>query len=153
VGASASLEIHLLPATTGTFIGVGIIEELGKGAVLLAVAFHVPHGEPRQLDQSRPRALLSHHVDGPARRRVVCERPERLAPRDEAVGPDARRHHRTPWDQTYDWSILFAEAVAAARLAAPLAERADMVGRGGDRGPGRRRNVSLGRRGGIIRMG
>ena len=47
VVASASLEIYLLPATTGTFIGVGVIEELGKGAVLLAVAYHVPHRAPR----------------------------------------------------------------------------------------------------------
>jgi protease PrsW len=47
VVASASLEIYLLPATTATFIGVGFIEELGKGAVLLAVAFLVPYRDPR----------------------------------------------------------------------------------------------------------
>jgi RsiW-degrading membrane proteinase PrsW (M82 family) len=47
VVASASLEIYLLPATTGTFLGVGVIEELGKGAVLLAVAYHVPRRAPR----------------------------------------------------------------------------------------------------------
>ena len=47
VVASASLEIYLLPATTGTFIGVGIIEELGKGAVLLVVALHVASRAPR----------------------------------------------------------------------------------------------------------
>ncbi len=47
VVASASLEIYLLPATAGTFLGVGVIEELGKGAVLLAVAYHVPNRAPR----------------------------------------------------------------------------------------------------------
>lgn len=36
-------ELYLLSATTGTFIGVGILEELGTGAVLLAVARRVPH--------------------------------------------------------------------------------------------------------------
>ena len=30
VVASALLEIYLLPATTGTLIGVGVIEELGR---------------------------------------------------------------------------------------------------------------------------
>ena len=47
VVASASLEIYLLPANTGTFLGVGVIEELGKGAVLLAVAYHVHDRAPR----------------------------------------------------------------------------------------------------------
>jgi RsiW-degrading membrane proteinase PrsW (M82 family) len=47
VVATALLEVYLLPAATGTFIGVGIIEELGKGAVLLAVAHQVHHREPR----------------------------------------------------------------------------------------------------------
>src|ERR1700754_4107202 len=47
VVTTALLEIYLLPATTGTFIGVGIIEELGKGAVLLAVASFVHDRDPR----------------------------------------------------------------------------------------------------------
>jgi protease PrsW len=45
--ATALLEVYLLPAARGTFIGVGLIEELGKGAVLLAVAHQVHHREPR----------------------------------------------------------------------------------------------------------
>ena len=44
---SALLETYLLPDTAGTFIGVGLFEELGKGAVLLAVAHQVHHREPR----------------------------------------------------------------------------------------------------------
>ena len=38
VVTTALLEIYLLPAAAGTFIAVGFIEEVGKGAVLLAVA-------------------------------------------------------------------------------------------------------------------
>jgi RsiW-degrading membrane proteinase PrsW (M82 family) len=47
VVATALLEVYLLPAAKGTFIAVGFIEELGKGAVLLAVAHQVRHREPR----------------------------------------------------------------------------------------------------------
>jgi protease PrsW len=47
VVATALLEVALLPAAHGTFIAVGFIEELGKGAVLLAVAHQVHHREPR----------------------------------------------------------------------------------------------------------
>ena len=47
VMTTALLEIYLLPATTGTFIGVGIIEEIGKGAVLVAIAYLVPYRDPR----------------------------------------------------------------------------------------------------------
>jgi RsiW-degrading membrane proteinase PrsW (M82 family) len=47
VVATALLEVYLLPAAAGTFIAVGVIEELGKGAVLLAVAHQVHHREPR----------------------------------------------------------------------------------------------------------
>ena len=46
VGA-ALLETYLLPQASGTFIAVGTIEELGKGAVLLFVAHRVVHREPR----------------------------------------------------------------------------------------------------------
>jgi RsiW-degrading membrane proteinase PrsW (M82 family) len=46
VGA-ALLETYLLPAASGTFIAVGWIEEIGKGAVLLLVAHQVHHREPR----------------------------------------------------------------------------------------------------------
>ena len=44
---TALLETYLLPAARGTFIAVGIIEELGKGAVLLIVAHQVHHRAPR----------------------------------------------------------------------------------------------------------
>ena len=47
VVATALLETYLLPAARGTFIAVGVIEELGKGAVLLLVAHQVHHREPR----------------------------------------------------------------------------------------------------------
>ena len=47
VVATALLEVYLLPAAAGTFIAVGFIEEVGKGAVLLAVAHQVHHREPR----------------------------------------------------------------------------------------------------------
>jgi protease PrsW len=36
VVATALLEVYLLPTAKGTFIAVGLIEELGKGVVLLA---------------------------------------------------------------------------------------------------------------------
>ena len=44
---TALAEIYLLPEAAGTFIGVGVIEETGKGLVLLAVAHTVHHREPR----------------------------------------------------------------------------------------------------------
>ena len=44
---TALAEIYLLPKAAGTFIGVGVIEETGKGLVLLAVAHTVHHREPR----------------------------------------------------------------------------------------------------------
>ena len=47
VVATALLETYLLPSASGTFIAVGWIEELGKGAVLLLVAHQVHHREPR----------------------------------------------------------------------------------------------------------
>ena len=47
VVATALLETYLLPAANGTFIAVGVIEELGKGAVLLLVAHQVHHRQPR----------------------------------------------------------------------------------------------------------
>ena len=47
VVGTALLETYLLPAASGTFIAVGWIEELGKGAVLLLVAHQVRHREPR----------------------------------------------------------------------------------------------------------
>lgn len=47
VVATALLEVEFLPKAKGTFIAVGLIEELGKGAVLLAVAHQVHHREPR----------------------------------------------------------------------------------------------------------
>ena len=47
VATTALLETYLLPYAAGTFIAVGTIEELGKGAVLLAVAHQVHHREPR----------------------------------------------------------------------------------------------------------
>lgn len=47
VVGTALLETYLLPAASGTFIAVGWIEELGKGAVLLLVAHQVHHREPR----------------------------------------------------------------------------------------------------------
>jgi len=47
VVATALLETYLLPSANGTFIAVGWIEEVGKGAVLLLVAHQVHHREPR----------------------------------------------------------------------------------------------------------
>ena len=47
VVGTALLETYLLPAASGTFIAVGWIEELGKGAVLLLVAHQVHHRAPR----------------------------------------------------------------------------------------------------------
>jgi protease PrsW len=47
VVGSALAETYLLPAASGTFIAVGLIEELGKGAVLLIVAHQVHHRAPR----------------------------------------------------------------------------------------------------------
>ena len=47
VVGTALLETYLLPAASGTFIAVGWIEELGKGAVLLLVAHQVHYREPR----------------------------------------------------------------------------------------------------------
>ena len=45
--SSALLETYLLPEATGTYIAVGLFEEIGKGAVLLAVAHQVHNREPR----------------------------------------------------------------------------------------------------------
>ena len=47
VVSTAVLETYLLPAAKGTFISVGIIEELGKLIVLLLVAHRVHVREPR----------------------------------------------------------------------------------------------------------
>jgi protease PrsW len=47
VVSTAVLETYLLPKAKGTFIGVGIIEELGKLLVLALVAHRVRHREPR----------------------------------------------------------------------------------------------------------
>ena len=47
VVTTALAETYLLPEAAGTFIGVGVIEETGKGLVLLAVAHTVHHREPR----------------------------------------------------------------------------------------------------------
>src|SRR4029078_7109060 len=47
VVTTALAETYVLPEAAGTFIGVGIIEETGKGLVLLAVAHTVHHREPR----------------------------------------------------------------------------------------------------------
>lgn len=44
---TALLETYLTPTARGTFIAVGWIEELGKGAVLLLVAHQVRRREPR----------------------------------------------------------------------------------------------------------
>jgi protease PrsW len=44
---TALAETYLLPEAAGTFLGVGVIEETGKGLVLLGVAHTVHHREPR----------------------------------------------------------------------------------------------------------
>src|SRR3954451_11210479 len=44
---TALIETYLLPAARGTFIAIGTIEELGKGAVLLIVAHQVHLRAPR----------------------------------------------------------------------------------------------------------
>ena len=48
VALSAVAEIYLLPSAAGTFAGVGLIEELTKGAVVVAVAQFVPTRDPRR---------------------------------------------------------------------------------------------------------
>ena len=60
--ATAVAEVYLLPAAAGTFIAVGVIEEVGKGAVLLAVAHHGTTG-------SRATGWFSARWSGPASRR------------------------------------------------------------------------------------
>jgi protease PrsW len=45
--STAVMETYLLPEAKGTFIGVGIIEEMGKLAVLVLVAHRGRHREPR----------------------------------------------------------------------------------------------------------
>src|SRR3954471_7674223 len=47
VVGTALLETYLLPASKGTFIAVGWIEEFAKGAVLLLAAHQVHYREPR----------------------------------------------------------------------------------------------------------
>src|SRR4051794_12795566 len=47
VVSTAVLETYLLPKARGTFIGVGIVEELSKLLVLVLVAHRVRHREPR----------------------------------------------------------------------------------------------------------
>jgi len=44
---TALVETYLLPDASGTFIAVGVIEEIGKAGVLLLVAHQVHHREPR----------------------------------------------------------------------------------------------------------
>src|SRR4051794_31968322 len=45
--STALTETYLLPSGYGTFVGVGLIEEVGKGLVLLAVARRVPSRRAR----------------------------------------------------------------------------------------------------------
>lgn len=47
VVGTALLETYLLPAAAGTFLGVGIIEELGKACVVMAVGSRLRRLEPR----------------------------------------------------------------------------------------------------------
>ena len=47
VVVSAYLEVRLLPSTTGTFLVVGLIEELTKGLVLVVVAWSMTTRRPR----------------------------------------------------------------------------------------------------------
>jgi RsiW-degrading membrane proteinase PrsW (M82 family) len=47
VMGTAVLEIYVLPENAGAFLGVGVIEELGKGLVLLIVARQLPERAPR----------------------------------------------------------------------------------------------------------
>src|SRR3954453_12436541 len=47
VVGTALLETYLLPPNAGTFLAVGVIEELGKACVLVAVAMQLPRHEPR----------------------------------------------------------------------------------------------------------
>ena len=47
VVGTALLETYLLPAAAGTFLAVGVIEELGKACVLVAVGSRLRRREPR----------------------------------------------------------------------------------------------------------
>ena len=47
VVGTALLETYLLPAAAGTFLAVGVIEELGKACVLVAVGSRLRRHEPR----------------------------------------------------------------------------------------------------------
>ena len=47
VVGTALLETYLLPPAAGTFLAIGVIEEIGKGCVLVAVASQLRRREPR----------------------------------------------------------------------------------------------------------
>ena len=157
VTTTAVLEIYVLPATTGTFIGVGVIEELGKGAVLLAIASLVPYRAPRngmilgaivgagfasfESAGYAISALLDHLDESPIVNIMETEATRALlAPFGHitwtallggALFASSRNGSfrvtsrlvltflgvavlHALWDQTYGWSILFAEAAAGA---------------------------------------
>lgn len=157
VMTTALLEIYLLPATTGTFIGVGIIEEIGKGAVLVAIAYLVPYRDPRNgmvlgaivgagfasfesagyaistlldhldaspivniMETEATRALLAPfgHITwtallGGALFASSRNGSFRVTSRLVLTFAGVATLHAL-WDQTYGWSILFAEAAAGA---------------------------------------
>jgi protease PrsW len=157
VTTTAVLEIYVLPAAAGTFIGVGVIEELGKGAVLLAIAYLVPYRAPRhgmilgaivgagfasfESAGYAVSALLDHLDESPIVNIMETEATRALlAPFGHITwtallggalfASSSNGSFRVTsrlvltflgvaalhalWDQTYGWSILFAEAAAGA---------------------------------------
>src|SRR6478672_2247877 len=126
---SALVETYALPSSYGTFLGVGLIEELTKGAVVVGVALLVVRSrEPRHglilgatvgagfaAFESAGYALMAvigHSDDHPVRRIVETEafraRPAVIATLVGIVGLHAA------WDASYGGAIMLTNGLAGA---------------------------------------